>query len=134
MELRIHENGGVCCSSTNSRGERTMPEHPCDKCKAHFASSGLRTLRTQEGPMDYTPPDPYAEPLKLLRAATAPASSSFAARYAAERAREFEAERSAALRRPDRPTLRALTANDVKQYVPPDPYAAGLARMRGEGR
>jgi hypothetical protein len=134
MNLRIHENGGICCSSTNSRGERTMPEHPCDKCKEHFAKSGLRTLKAREIHMeDFTPPDPYDAPLQQLRAALALAPDSFAARYASDRAREFEREQ-AGLRGAERPALRTLTAEELKQYVPPDPYAAGIARMRGEGR
>jgi len=84
--------------------------------------------------MDYTPPNPYAEPLKLLRGAAAPPASSFAARYAAERTREFAVEHAAALRTPSRPALRVLAAEELKQYMPPDPYAAALARLRSEGR
>lgn len=109
MELRIHENGGICCSSINERGERVAPKHMCEKCRAHF--NALR-LRTQEGNMDdFTPPNPYEKGIAELRAANA----------------------KAAAMRMDRVAFRTTEMQYDKNGIP-DPYAAGIARMRSEGR
>src|SRR5688572_6511362 len=81
MQLRRHENGGVCCSSINDRGERIAPEHPCDKCKAHFAAIGRRILTRQESNVDdlTPPPNGYDLALARLRAAVSTTKPHFAA-------------------------------------------------------
>jgi len=60
FQPRIHENGGPCCTA-----ELAL----CDKCKAHFAWGGApRAASLRTAASDYTPPDPYAEELRKIRA------------------------------------------------------------------
>jgi hypothetical protein len=109
MNLRTHEEGGICCSSINNRGQHVAPAHMCEKCRSHF--SALR-FRTQEGNMDdFTPPDPYQKGLADLRRAEAKAAAARSGQPA------------------PRPTTLRLDHNGI-----PDPYATGLAKMRSEGR
>jgi hypothetical protein len=140
IQLRTHENGGVCCSSFNRAGERVAPAYPCEKCKAHVAAIGLRETTSKEHNMeeDFTPVDPYAEGLKRLRAATLTPAQEFAERYAAEGLAALAAEYDevAALRaaheaRQTTPKPRVLSAAELAAYEPPDPYAEGLKVWRG---
>ena len=85
-------------------------------------------------PTSFEPPNPYERGLADLRTARATPASSFAERYAAERRAELEAEYAAAARSTPRPAPRRLTAAESAQYAPPDPYAAGLAKMRSNTR
>jgi hypothetical protein len=133
LHLRRHENGNICCVQYDTDGEPLVPkvDARCDRCKAHFATLELRaSLKTQESIMDndYTPPDPYAPHPAQLSAAQATPLSTFEDRWKAERTAEFEAEwQEADAFRAAQPAPERMSAEDVKQYSPPDPYAAALA-------
>lgn len=136
---RIHENGGPCCYATNDAGERIPTISQCEKCNKHFVAKTLReSVHTnQEDRMEnYTPQDPYADGLKKLRAASATSASRFEDEYKAARLREFEAEyaRLATLRAAHAARLAATPHADLESYAPPDPYRAGLDKMRSEKR
>jgi hypothetical protein len=106
--------------------------------------NGLRTagtrgeLRTgihyQEDTMaDYTPVDPYEPSLARLRAATATSESLLADRYREHRAAEFAAEyKASALRGASVSGPRGQRPN--RDYTPPDPYKAGLDKLRDAAR
>jgi hypothetical protein len=86
----------------------------------------------------YAPPDGYREGLKALRAAEATAHLSPEARlkasedeYKRQRTEEFARTRAALDAAEPEPRL---TAAELSDYAPPDPYKAGLDKMRREGR
>ena len=116
---RQHENGGNCCSHANGL---------CDKCKRHFGIS-VEAPRTLEA--TYEPPDPYAPHLAEIRAASSTPMSKFEDQYKAQREAEFAQERAERERyAAERPAVRTLSAADLKQYEPPDPYAAELKALK----
>lgn len=121
VQFRTLDNGAICCSSINSKGEHVAPIHACDKCKAHFAA--------QERTM-YAPPDPYAG-ISALRAATATPEQTFEERWKADRLRALTAEhtRLEALIAAS-PRMTAAGEADRAKYTPPDPYAAGIKALR----
>jgi hypothetical protein len=47
--------GRPCCYTINASGQMAPPDHPCAKCARHFAGDA---------------PDPYAEGIRRLRAAS----------------------------------------------------------------
>lgn len=132
IQLRINADGRVCCSSSNAAGQRGMPEHMCDACKAHFAA--LRISQETDMTEDYAPPDSYGPALAVLRAATATNESTFEARWKAERLRELDAEGARLDARIEATPFPRLTASEAEEFAPPDPYKAGLDKMRREGR
>jgi hypothetical protein len=136
VQLRTHENGGVCCSSTNDAGERIPPKHPCDKCKQHFAAIALReSLKTQEGNMknDYPLVDSYAADTAKWQEANATQEWRFEAQQKALRLRELDAERARYdAWRAEQPALRVLSADELKKYAAPDPYREGIEAWRRE--
>jgi hypothetical protein len=108
-------------------GERVLPEHPCEKCKRHFA------VNNQENTMenDYTAPDPYAAPIATLRAAERrTAEERFAEQYKAERTRELDAERAEIDAHIAATPAPRLTTAELAAYVAPDPYAAGIKALQ----
>ena len=96
----------------------------CPKCDEHFAA-----LQGQDD--DIPPaPDPYESGLKKLRAAAATLST-FEADYKAARMRELEAMRDKLdSEQPERAPR--LTAAELSQYSPPDPYREGLEALRAK--
>ena len=84
--------------------------------------------RNAEG---FAPPDIYAGPLAIMRAASLRSSTSFEDTWKAQRAAEFAAQRDRMARHVDaHPSAPRLTTAEVKSYAPPDAYAADLAKMR----
>jgi hypothetical protein len=78
---------------------------------------------------DCTPPNPYEEALKRLRAASVTPESSFADRYREARLAEFAAEWASPASAAPRPRLTSLA-----EFEPPDPYRLALEKMRSENR
>lgn len=83
------------------------PERGYQRRTAEDRVRGLRTASPRAEP-DYTPPDPYAEGIRKLRA-DLPTTN----------------------RWPDPPVVPSTTPGD---YTPPDPYAAALDKLRKENR
>jgi hypothetical protein len=121
-QFRTHENGGVCCDSPD-------PKNRCAKCQAHLAA------------LTDAAPDVYAAGLAELRAASAPPES-FEDGFKAERLRAFAAEYRAIAEADQRaneasarlgvPVSELRFASDDGDAIPaaPDPYAAGLEKLR----
>lgn len=128
FQFRIHENGGVCCASTNDRGEQVPSEHPCPKCVEHFAAQGL-SLDTH----NYAPPDSYGPGLAQLRAAAAPLST-FEQRYRQSRQAEFDATRRTLDAYALLPRLTTAEVAAIATYAPPDAYKADLDKLREQRR
>jgi hypothetical protein len=103
-----------------------------DRCHAQ-----LRTLGPDLSTTDLlAAPDPYAEGLKQLRAAAATPESTFEQRWKEDRLAALDAEYqrwNAHVR--EHPSPRLTDAEEASSsYAPPDPYKAGLDKMRSEGR
>jgi hypothetical protein len=54
------------------------------------------------------------------------------AQYKRDRAAELIDERVRRAAEAEPTTMRTLSADELKKYVPPDPYAAGIAAMRAK--
>lgn len=81
---------------------------------------------------DFAPPDPYAPGIAAMRAAASGTPESlFAERYAAERTDAHQAEYAEwEARAAERPAPRVLSAAELKEFEPPDPYAAGIKALQ----
>ena len=88
----------------------------------------MRTLqRPAVNRADYTPPDSYAPGIATLRAASSTPESRFEDQWKADRLRELEVEhRSLDALAPEA----RLTAAELAQYAPPDPYAEGIKALQ----
>jgi hypothetical protein len=127
--------------STINQGEATMTKLQfrtasvrdmcqCDECTQKRSNA---TATNNSSPNDYAPPDPYAAGVKQLRAAEAPPLSTFADAWAEAGMSALAATR-AALDAEASQRLRTLTAEELREFSPPDPYAEPLRRMREERR
>ena len=124
IQFRTHENGGVCCSSRDAAGNHIAPEHPCEKCKAHFAGITAREESTaiEERHMEHHAPNPYEHGLAALM--TAEQKTAAELKSAAFGAIDAEAN---AIASETAAMLRALRADDdLDAYRPPDGYAEAL--------
>lgn len=83
------------------------------------------TVPTMEASMTI---DPYAEPLKQMRAAAATPESTFEVRWKAERLAALAAEQQR--RDAERHEPRFVAAEDLAKYRAPDSYAAALKALR----
>jgi hypothetical protein len=123
FQPRLHENGDICCAAYNDLGEPIPSPSQCPKCDEHFAA-----LQGQDDDIPHAP-DPYESGLKKLRTAHATAESTFAADYRQRGLRDLQAMRDKLdAEQPERAPR--LTAAELSQYAPPDPYAAGLKALR----
>jgi hypothetical protein len=78
---------------------------------------------------DYTPPNSYQLALQRMRRAVSTPESRFAEQWKAQRMRELMNEpASVVVRGAQRST--PCSAAELAACVPPDPYAAGIAKMR----
>jgi hypothetical protein len=75
--------------------------------------------------------NPYAADLAKLRAAAATPLSTFEDQFKAARLHDVEKTRAALDAKEPQPRI---TAAELAEYAPPDPYKAGLDKMRSEGR
>jgi hypothetical protein len=99
-------------------------DHLCDTCYSNAQVEAADALR-------YAPTNSYERDLAQLRAAMAPLSD-FEQRYRAERLQALEAERADVIaHHDDRVEFETLSADDVKQYSAPNPYAIAIALRRG---
>src|SRR5207253_1172551 len=141
VQFRTHENGNVCCSSTNSAGEPIAPEYPCDKCKAHFAALGAPLRFLERTPMTK---------VDLMNKAEARLRRDLPSTMALERITHISAERGTGtvvvfqngkdVTRTftfdlDGETLvltsvSGVTLTTAEDYAPPDAYAPGLQQLR----
>lgn len=80
---------------------------------------------------DYRAPDPYANDIAKIHAATSTPMSRFEEEYKAERMREITAQHTewSAQRPAQQPTPR-LTGAQLATYVPPDIYALAKENNR----
>ena len=139
FSFRMNETSGrICCCTYGPNHETLPPEHPCDKCKAHFAALRQHQENNMEDDdtFDGTSPNSYEVGLADLRAAASTPStpeSRFAEQYQAERRKEFEQderdlnvvdEHIAAT------PLPRLTDAELEEFAPPDPYAPGIKALR----
>lgn len=138
IQFRIHENGNICCASTNSAGDRIRSEHECAKCKQHFAAIERReSLKTQEDILEnnYAPPDSYGPAIAQLHTAEGrTAEQTFADEWAAKRRRELDAEHAEIDAHIAATPAPRLTAAELAAYTPPDPYAAGIKALKEKSR
>ena len=92
----------------------------------------FRASQPRAATEDFSAPDSYAPSVAKRRAAEATPASRFAEEYKAARLRELDAEyaemtaRHAAAPRP------RLTAAQVVEFTPPDPYRIALDKMKGD--
>ena len=93
----------------------------------------LRTNSVQENAAeDCSPPDPYEQGLEKLRDATATDASRFEDNYKTERFRALEREHAAIQTQSDADPFPRLTAAELAEYRAPDPYKAGLDKLRSK--
>jgi hypothetical protein len=89
---------------------------------------------------DYAPPDPYAGPIAAIRAAEATDLSRAEDAYKAARLDDLKYEPEVvaaeqAFNDFTPPTLRVLSDEQLAEFDPPDPYAAGIKALQAkEGR
>ncbi|HYT69215.1 MAG TPA: hypothetical protein VEL51_22530 [Vicinamibacterales bacterium] len=75
-------------------------------------------------------PNPYAQGLAELRAATATNDESFETRWKRDRQRELDAESARLAEHIEANPPRLTTAEELKAYAAPDIYAEPLRKMR----
>ena len=100
--------------------------HLVGDLRAHLAQSNLRLAQANKDDDmkdDYVPPDPYATGLTTLRLATSTPESRFEDEFKADRLAEVE--RFVAL-----DPLPRLREDELRKYVPPDPYAEGIRALQ----
>jgi hypothetical protein len=94
-----------------------------------LASARSRQFRASEQE-DFTPPDAFAADIIKRREAEPTPESRFAEQYKAARLRELDAEHAeidASIAAAPQPRL---TAAELAEWDPPDPYAAGIKALQ----
>jgi len=137
---RIDEHGHECCTRITSDGMKAYGLRTasgtlatCAACQAHHEAMWRANSTRQEDDMTTAleaPPDPYADGLSRLKAASATPFSAFEDEWKADRLRDLTVEHARfAAAIAARPTPR-LTVAEESKYAAPDSYKLALDKMR----
>ena len=89
-------------------------------------------LHANAGTDDYAPPNPYEHGLKKLRAASSTPERSFEEHWKAARLRALEIEHAEIEAHIEANPYPRLTTAELEECRAPDPYRAGLDKLRSE--